>query len=94
VPGKCLRSLLAESCIGEIDLLLLNCEGAELHALRELAEDTELRVRVRQICTSFHCDHCATYPAEERDKLLAALLPYYGYQVGTQSIPYYLFTRT
>ena len=93
VRGKRLRTLLDENQIAELDLLLLNCEGAELHALRELVADASLRARVRQICVGFHCEHVKTYPTAERDKLLAALDPLYTWQTGHANIPYYLFRR-
>jgi len=55
----------------KIDLLILNCEGAELYALDELARNPHLASKVVQICVSFHCPRI--YPTKRRDDLLDKL---------------------
>lgn len=94
VNGTTLDSLLGQTCMRQCDLLLMNCEGAEIFALEQICNDAALRSDVPQICTSFHCDHIHIYPPEVRDDLLQRMGRYYDITVGTfKPIPYYLFRR-
>lgn len=94
VQGYSLRGMLDALQIGCVDLLNLNCEGAEIHALRALCDDEALSARVEQVCTSFHCDHISLYPKSVREDLCARLSERYATHVGNfKEIPYYLFTR-
>ena len=89
-----LKTLLDKCRVDICDLLLLNCEGGEIPALEQLAASESLRYRVRQVCTSFHCDHIHLYAPAVRDKLLSALSEWYDIRQGAfKPIPYYLFTR-
>ena len=94
VHGYTLRSLLNKLGIGTCDLLLLNCEGAEIFAMRQLAEQPPLRDRVRQFATSNHCAHVSCYPKGVWDCLMYDLAPHYqAERLPFAAIPYYLFTR-
>ena len=87
-------SLLRSTGFGEIDCLLLNCEGAERYLFEQLETDAALRGMVRQFCTSFHCDHCRAYPVAVRQRATEKLAQWYDRQPGTfKPIPYYLWRR-
>jgi len=93
VTGMTLTSLLDWVDMKVCDLLLLNCEGGEIFALRQLVASPELRGRVTQICTSFHCSHVKLYPESWRDGLLELMAQWYEIQTGKfLPIPYYLFS--
>ena len=94
VTGMRLESLLDWADMEVCDLLLLNCEGGEICALRQLVASSELRGRVTQICTSFHCSHVKLYPESWRDGLLEFMAQWYEIQIGKfEPIPYYLFSQ-
>lgn len=94
VEGRTLHDLLADIGVDVCDYLALNCEGGELFALWAIIHDPDLRARIPQICTSFHCDHCQIYPKAERRAALDAMGCYYAVETGTfKPIPYYLFSR-
>lgn len=55
VPGKTLSRIMHDAGYRtDVDLLLLNCEGAELYVLMELCESPQLRSRVHQVCLGIH----------------------------------------
>ena len=93
VEGLSLGSLLDRVGFPAVDLLLLNCEGAELFALRQLVADAGLRARVGQVCVSFHCEHVRIYSREVRDELLAWLYPCYDEWKGGDSLGYWLLVE-
>lgn len=94
VEGYTLPSILNRCEIGTCDVLLLNCEGAEIYALQQLISDPTLRARVPQVCTSFHCDHIHVYPRATRDALVSGIKRYYYLEADMQvDPPYYLFLR-
>jgi FkbM family methyltransferase len=72
VPLRTLSSLMREQGLERIDLLKLDCEGAEWDIL---PESESLLPRIRQICMEFHCERGWT---AER---LAEWLRVRGYQV-------------
>ncbi len=61
VSGKCLNSLIdlakIKRGITGLDILLMNCEGAELYALQELIRNPNLRSHVRPICVGSYCSN-------------------------------------
>lgn len=83
VTGLTLGSLLNRIGLDKVDLLLLNCEGAELFALRQLLADVHLRARIKQIGLSFHCDHVKIYGTDVRDEMLEKTAAYYDITKGT-----------
>ena len=94
VTGMTLTSLLDWVDMKVCDLLLLNCEGGEIFALRQLVASPELRARVTQVCTSFHCSHVKLYPESWRNGLLELMAQWYEIQTGKfEPIPYYLFSQ-
>lgn len=76
-----------------VDLLILNCEGGELYAMRDLIKSPALRGLVKQICVSFHSPRI--YPQAKRDKCVDKLRQYYEIVVDPHpaGIPDHLFVR-
>ncbi len=54
VRAVSLETIILENNCPRIDLLFLNCEGAELGVLGEVLTKPELRDRMGQLCVSFH----------------------------------------
>ena len=92
VKGVTLPRLLDIAGLKRCDLLLLNCEGAEIYALEALLASEELRGRVGQICCSPHCYHVPVYPPKVWDDLMTRLKELYKVRQGKfKPIPYFLF---
>ncbi len=93
IDGITLEGILHKFSIARLDLLLLNCEGAEIFALEELSRNDKLRPRIRQICTSAHFKHIQIYPEAAWNAMVHALGNWYDIQSETPvpNIPYYLF---
>jgi len=78
VPVKMRRfsTMCAQLGLSDIDLLLLNCEGAELYALQEICRG--LAVRIGQMCVAWHCwAHHALYQRACRDDIIRSLCASY-----------------
>ncbi len=54
IKAVSLESIVRENNCSHIDLLFLNCEGAELGILEEVLIKPELRDKIGQLCVSFH----------------------------------------
>lgn len=76
--------------VGDIDLLLLNCEGGELYALRPLFEDG-LAKHVRQIGVSFHALQ-KIYPYDAMFDILSGLESLYDIYTVDERRGYYHLT--
>lgn len=72
VPQRTLASVLRDAGVTQVDLLKLDCEGAEWYILPGAGD---LLPRIRQICMEYHCERDWT---PER---LAAWLREHGYRV-------------
>ena len=93
VAGKSFTEILAENFLERVDLLLLNCEGAEIYALKAILKHPKLADVVRQICVSFHCGHISVYEPEVRDVLLRKMAGRYRVVPGHEGMNYYLLIR-
>jgi hypothetical protein len=73
----------------------LNCEGGEVAAFQQLVRDPELRARIPQVCSSFHCDHVKIYPREVGQDCLNRMIEWYEIRRNDviPNIPYFLMTR-
>ena len=93
--GMRLSSLLREAGLSEVDLLMLNCEGAELFALEEMAASSALRGVVRQVGVSFHCEYdVVMYEMQRMYEALAGVAAWYDVTMRTTCRPtYYLLVR-
>lgn len=49
-----IETIIRDNDCARIDLLFLNCEGAEIGILNEVLSKPELRDRLGQLCVSFH----------------------------------------
>lgn len=94
IRGGTLGTLIAQSGLETLDLLLMNCEGAELIAFEQLAASPELRAKVPQICAALHWCHYAVYTREEVEEQLATLTQWYAVTHGRQHLPYVHLRRT
>lgn len=54
VRAVSLETVMRENHCSRIDLLFLNCEGAELGVLEEVLAKSHIRDRIGQLCVSFH----------------------------------------
>lgn len=54
VRSVSINTIMQENNCPRIDLLFLNCEGAELGVLEEVLSDVAVRDRIGQLCVSFH----------------------------------------
>jgi FkbM family methyltransferase len=94
VPGVCLHTLLQNIKLKTVDLLVLNCEGAEISALEQIAALAGFPDRVRQICVSFHIDHYPVYPVERMNEVLESLNEWYNVRpLRSKVFHYYLLTE-
>lgn len=93
VDGTTLTQFFKDIRVKYVDLLIMNCEGAELFALNEIIKKKTLREKIAQICVSFHSPRI--YTQEERDNVIAGLLDTHHHFVGKKcpSIPDHLFIR-
>ncbi len=88
VPGRCLQTLLDEAEIYRLDLLLMNCEGAEIHALQNLIDQPSLRERIGQICVA--CHRSKIYKTHVWNELLKALEEFYTIKQEKINSAFYL----
>ena len=93
VAGYTLRSLLSLCDVDHVDLLLMNCEGAELFALREIARDPDLSQLVSQLCVAMHDRAHHIYARQQADDVLQALEPTHDATWGKTDLPYVLLIR-
>jgi len=92
VRGMTLTSILDWLQIAKIDLLLSNCEGAEIYLLRQLA--TDVGQRVRQACVALHCSHVQFYSRQTLDTALCPLTEGWDMDFRTpQGLEYVLLRR-
>lgn len=75
VEGISPRGLVSNTYSKCIDLIILNCEGAEIFFLEELLISEWLRDRVAQVCVSLHAPRI--YSTERKQALLKGLGEFY-----------------
>ena len=93
VAGKSFVQILADNFLERVDLLMLNCEGAEIYALKAILKHPKLADVIRQMCVSFHCGHIAIYDPAVRDVLLRRMGVRYRVVPGDAGMNYYLLIR-
>jgi len=92
VRGLTLASMLDEIELPEVDLLLCNCEGAEMHLLLQLAG--HVGCGVRQACIALHYGHVQYYSLKTLDAMLAQLNGLWDMEFRRpQGLEYVLLTR-
>jgi len=92
VSGLTLTDILDEFDLPEVDLVLCNCEGSELHAIRQLAGP--VGNRIRQACMALHCSHVQYYSRQILDATLLPLTDCWDMDFRMpQGLEYVLLTR-
>lgn len=74
VPSTSVETIFPDNALDTIDLMLLNCEGAELLILEEILEKN-LAPLIKQLCVSFHYDKI--YPKGDSDALIEQMKKHY-----------------
>jgi len=99
VDGMPLGDLLDMAKFATCDMLFMNCEGAELFALRQLCAEPGLVDRVQQMCCGTHRLHQPIYTDAVLSPLVCKLSERYlidshtRYHQGKPSLEYMLFRR-
>ncbi len=78
-------------CCPYIDLLFLNCEGAELGILKEVLSKPDLRDRLGQLCVSFHGGRI--YPQEETVDMVKRMSEFFWVVEEQNDWPCHLFVN-
>jgi FkbM family methyltransferase len=91
VKSVSLDTVIAENKCSGIDLLFLNCEGAELGILREVLEKPQLRDRLGQLCVSFHGGRI--YPQKETVDMVEKMSEFFWVVEEKNDWPCHLFVN-
>ncbi|HUS46753.1 MAG TPA: FkbM family methyltransferase [Phycisphaerae bacterium] len=83
VPCVTLTTLMKEHGIGTVDLLIMNCEGAEKFIFPEIARSRDLAAAIRQISVELHPKILGQPIVLE---LIRLMYPRYDYRVITRGI--------
>jgi FkbM family methyltransferase len=86
-----LNTIIQENSCDRIDLLFLNCEGAELGILKEVLEKPELRDRLGQLCVSFHGGRI--YPQSETINMVQKMSDFFWVTEEQNDWPCHLFVN-
>jgi len=86
-----LKTIMAENDCSKIDLLFLNCEGAELGILDEVLSDSALRGRLGQLCVSFHGGRI--YPQEDTVEKVRRMSEFFWVVEEQNDWPCHLFVN-
>lgn len=100
--GRCLRrtsnikavslnTIMKENDCRQIDLLFLNCEGAELGILNEVMINPYLRNKLGQICVSFHGGRI--YPQEDTIESVRKMSEFFWVVEEQNDWPCHLFVN-
>jgi len=94
VKGKKLSTILKDNGLDHVDVLLMNCEGAEIYALKELLSDSGLRSKIDQICTCYHDEHAHLYPIALKEEIHGEMKQHYEVIDNRDGkVVYYLYKR-
>lgn len=91
VRAVSLETIMQENNISRIDLLFLNCEGAELGILAEVLDEPGLRSRIGQLCVSFHGDRI--YPQTETVDMVQKMSKFFWVTEEQNDWPCHLFVN-
>jgi len=89
VRSVSLTTIIRENNCSRIDLLFLNCEGAELGILEEVVAKPELRDKLGQLCVSFHGGRI--YPQNETVKMVQKMSEFFWVVEEQNDWPCHLF---
>jgi FkbM family methyltransferase len=86
-----LNTIIEENDCSRIDLLFLNCEGAEIGILKEVLRRPELRDRLGQLCVSFHGGRI--YPQQETEEMVRRMSEFFWVVEEQNDWPCHLFVN-
>jgi FkbM family methyltransferase len=86
-----LETAINENCCPCIDLLFLNCEGAELGILEEVLNKSTLRKKIGQLCVSFHGGRI--YSQEETTRMIQRMSEFFWMVEEKNDWPCHLFVN-
>jgi len=86
-----LSTIIEENDCSRIDLLFLNCEGAEIGILKEVLRRPELRDRLGQLCVSFHGGRI--YPQQETEEMVRKMSEFFWVVEEQNDWPCHLFVN-
>jgi len=86
-----IETIMAENDCSRIDLLFLNCEGAELGILEEVLAKPDLRNRMGQLCVSFHGGRI--YPQEDTLSMVERMSEFFWVVEEKNDWPCHLFVN-
>jgi len=91
VKSVSLDTIIEENACSHIDLLFLNCEGAELGILKEVLQKPELREKLGQLCVSFHGGRI--YHQEETLRMVQDMSEFFWVIEEKNDWPCHLFVK-
>lgn len=86
-----LDTIMLDNLCDRIDLLFLNCEGAELGVLEEVLNDASIRDRVGQLCVSFHGGRI--YPQKSTLRMVERMSEFFWVVEEVNDWPCHLFVN-
>jgi len=86
-----LSTIIEENDCSCIDLLFLNCEGAEIGILKEVLLRPELRDKLGQLCVSFHGGRI--YPQQETEEMVRRMSEFFWVVEEQNDWPCHLFVN-
>ena len=86
-----LNTIMDENGCPRIDLLFLNCEGAELDILKEVLANPALRDRLGQLCVSFHGGRI--YPQDATVEMVRKMSEFFWVVEEQNDWPCHLFVN-
>lgn len=91
VKSVSLETVMKDNGCDRIDLLFLNCEGAELGILEEVLAKPELMSRIGQLCVSFHGGRI--YPSEDTLRMVSRMSEFFWVTEEKNDWPCHLFVN-
>jgi len=91
VRSVSVKTIMQENGCDRIDLLFLNCEGAELGVLEEVLTDPSVRDRIGQLCVSFHGGR--VYPQDETVEMVKRMSEFFWVTEEQNDWPCHLFVN-
>lgn len=91
VRSVSLDTILNDNDCSRIDLLFLNCEGAELSVLKDVVSKSTLRDRLGQLCVSFHGGRI--YPQTETVDMVRRMSEFFWVVKERNDWPCHLFVN-
>jgi len=91
IKSVSLKTIMADNDCDKIDLLFLNCEGAELSILSGVLEDSNLRDKMNQLCVSFHGGR--VYPQQDTLDMVNRMSEFFWVVEEENDWPCHLFIK-